>query len=141
MPEAVPTVPVVLPPQPGASAHRNASDRVCVWGSTTGPSDRQQQTQAAWTASPQTQAGVEDVLTTSTALRPLLRLPTSFSSSARLWGDMERERGAEGGFGERAVQSTRAWESPDLCSSPALPTDMWPWQITSRRCPVCVSIK
>lgn len=53
-----------------------------VGGSTLWPSDRQQ-TQAA---SPQTQAGIDDVLTTSTALRPLLRLPTSFSSSARLWG-------------------------------------------------------
>ena len=77
---------------PGALGHRDASDRVCSWGSTLWPSDRQPPTQAA---SRQTQAGTDDVLTTSTALRPLLRLPTSFSSSARLggWGGAKgRER-------------------------------------------------
>ena len=90
--EAVSVVPAVLSVPPGVLGHRDASDGICSWGSTLWPSDRQPPTQAA---SLQTQAGTDHVLTTSTALRPLLRLPTSFSSSARLggWGgDKGRER-------------------------------------------------
>ena len=62
--QAVPSVPAVLSPQPGALGH----------------------------------IGIDDVLTTSTALRPLLRLPTSFSSSAKLWGGGTQREGEELGL-------------------------------------------
>lgn len=64
-----------------------------VWGPTLSPSNRLHGQLLPLTH--QTQADRDDVLTTSTALRPFLRLPTSFSSSARLWGGGTQREGQE----------------------------------------------
>lgn len=77
--EAVVAILAVLSPPP----HRDAADRVCGGGG----EDPSGLVPGSMGSTP-TNAGT-DVLTTSTALRPLLRLPTSFSSSARLQGDTE----------------------------------------------------
>lgn len=138
--EAVSVVPAVLSVPPGVLGHRGASNGICSWGSTLWPSDRQPPTQAA---SLQTQAGTDNVLTTSTALRPLLRLPTSFSSSARLGvgGGGEGTKGGRGaGVSSGQCQPQWPWDSVGLGSSSAFATNMWPWQITSPLSSDCASL-
>lgn len=120
-------VPIRRPPGRsfGPEVHWTGS---AAWGLPSGP--------VPLPASPQPRRG-DDVLTTSTALRPFLRLPTSFSSSARLWGDMEGGTGDEGGPRTGCAEPSGLGVSGPV-PHPSLATNTWQ---TTALPVVCASIK